>query len=279
MIRIYTFADKRPDFISLQAACIRMFFPAGEEVKFTVFDNSSTPELSAEIHKACRNNSWVNYFPIPDNAKDHSNPNAACAVPLNWAWKYLISNNRHIGDGDTTIILDSDMFPVAKFNHNEHLIRHSMAGTYQRRGQAKYIWNGIMMFADDCPQDMDFNYGEVAGSITDVGGKTHEWFEKYGREMVKNIHHTSHIHPDNKNMHCIPEPLRGLYDPEFRMEIYADCFLHYGRGSNWDGMPPDYHDRKTKFLKTAIGMALVQDNREPPLFGPHGYVFSENEWK
>lgn len=275
MIRVYTFADKRPDFIRLQDVCITRFLPS-KDIKFTVLDNGSSPELSQRIKRHCSETRLAQYLPLPDTAKDHSNPNVACAVPLNWAWKNVIVPAHK--DGDITIVLDSDMFPVAPFDPEIYLDTNIIAGTFQRRGNARYIWNGIMMFWL-CHQNMDFGYGEVAGSITDVGGKTHEWFEKYGREGVKNIHHTSHIHPDNKNMHCIPDCLKDRYNPCFRMEIYADCFLHYGRGSNWDGMKEEYHTEKTNCLHMLITKALAACDNGRTVFEPHGFVFSENEWK
>ena len=283
MIRIYTFADKRPDFIPLQLAGIKAFFPP--DTSYTVFNNGETEEQRENIRLevAALQNQPEDFvtqtpqlFDLPPEAMDHSNPNAACAVPLNWAWQNVIAKINH--PDDILMVLDSDMFVVAPFDPIEYMTGYQISGTFQKRGKAKYIWNGIMIFgklSEKHLKEFDFGYGEVEGSLTDVGGKTHDKLKQIHISRIQNIYHTSHIHPVNKNMHCMPERLLKIYDPEFRMEIYAEVFLHYGRGSNWDKQSEDYHHRKTIFLNQAINTSLFRHDT----FKPHGYVFSENEWE
>lgn len=278
-LSIYTFADKRPDFILRQLRCFRRFLPPANELNwnFTVFDNAKDQSDSDHILGICVRNQYLNYYQVPDEAMNHSNPNAACAAPLNWAWENVIGNNMH--DNEIVMILDSDMFLAAPFDPVAFMSGYHVAGTKQRRGNACYIWNGLMFFKGikrEWAEQMDFSFGQVAGSFTDVGGAMHYLFQKYPEIKLRDIPHTSHIHPDNDNMHVLPDVLREAYLPEYRMELYAGAFLHYGRGSNWDKMPHDYHHSKTVFLDHALNMALKgrANFREREQF-----IFCKNAWE
>lgn len=280
-VTVYTFADKRPDFIKPQLECIKTFL--GNNVSYEVINNGSTPALEYEIEKTCQ--SLGIYCRL--TKKDHSNPNQACAFPLNHMKEHLLGDA--LNQNVIPIILDSDMFPIAPFNVHKFMHGYNIAGTKQRRGHVKYIWNGIMMFQNlskEQIRDIDFNYGMVEGQATDVGGHLHYFFKNHPEVKLQDIYHTSHIHPSNNNMDAIPPVLQKEYDPEFRMEIYAQAFLHYGRGSNWDNMPADYHHKKTEFLHSAINEAVelydlpeVYGDCPECHFNHKNYIFNTDSWQ
>lgn len=278
MIHVITYADKRPDFIPIQRKCIKRFL--GIDACYTVINNGSTNELRAEIRKLCKIESIYEYE-LSEEKMDHSDPNKACAVSLQNTIHYFIPEGCEI-----CVVMDSDMFPVAPFDAGLFMNGYNIAATKQRRGNAKYIWNGLMMFryiTDPQAAGMNFMHGEVEGSITDVGGNMHHFFKKHPEVKIRDMHHTSHIHPSNNNMDAIPVALQEQYDPEFRMEIYERAFLHYGRGSNWDNQPADYHKRKTSFLKAAIRYAMETADSQQTLlpentFNHKNHVFCNDAW-
>lgn len=277
MLNIFTFADKRPDFIEWQAATLKYFMR--DEYRYFVFNNAYNNRR--KISDACAAHGAV-CIDLPYLAMDHSNPNAACAAPLNWAWKNVIVPS--FGN-EACLIIDSDMFLVhpltCTYISATKAVREwglPLMGVKQRRGHVKYIWNGIIKATrPHFLKELDFNYGEVDGVLTDVGGFTHHFLEKEPdwRRRFGNITHTSHIHPKNNNLHVLPVELLKDYDHEFCMELYDYTFLHYGRGSNWDNQNEDYHTRKTEFLKRALTMAMNKTIK----FERYDYVFSEDEWK
>ena len=52
MINIYTFADKRPDFIQLQFESLKKFI--SNNFEYHVFNNASNPNLESQINSICQ---------------------------------------------------------------------------------------------------------------------------------------------------------------------------------------------------------------------------------
>lgn len=249
-IKIFTFADKRPDFIPLQVATLRHF--VDDDFEFTVFDNASSIVRSLRIRNKCKS-LGVRWLRVAE--QDHSNPTIACARPLQWSYDNLWKN-----DSGIVAVIDSDMFPVAKFSIENYLHGFNVAGTKQKRGHVIYLWNGILFFDMRTLPDkdsVDFMFGNVEGQRTDVGGHLYYWIRGNPELRIKHISHTGHIFSGNNNLICLPPEISQRYEDDFRFEIYAKSFLHYGRGSNWDAMPRDYHRRKTTLLKFWLDGAMT----------------------
>jgi hypothetical protein len=207
---------------------------------------------------------------------NHSDPTIACAYPINQSLNKFIKNEKN---AELSIIMDSDMFLIQPFSFIEFIEDNEIAAVKQKRGEnVKYIWNGIVIINHKEIKhldELDFNYQIINGHHTDVGGNTHFFFEKYPDTKLKNILHTSHIHPKNKNLKALPKELLLEYDIDFCFEIYANSILHYGRGSNWDGMPENYHQLKTQFLYKAIEKSKNLETK----WNEVNYVFDYDAWK
>lgn len=271
MIKIYTFPDKRFDFINLQLKSLKDF--CKDDFELIIMNNGSSTERIDAIKLEAEKNNLTHHFienPI------HSDPTIACAYPINQTLKKFIQQEK---EADLSIIIDSDMFLIQPFSFTDFVEDYEIAAVKQRRGDdINYIWNGIVIINHKTIQhlqELDFGYQIINGHHMDVGGNTYFFFKKYPDTKIKNILHTSHIHPKNRNIKAFPKEILLEYDIEYCFELYESSILHYGRGSNWDGMPPDYHLNKTNFLKNTLKKSIEYNF----IWNEINYVFDYNAWK
>ncbi len=271
MIKIYTYPDKRFDFIKPQFESLKRF--CKDEFELIIMNNGSSKERISQIKSEAKVLNLTHYFIENSN---HSNPTIACAHPINQTLDRFIKKEKN---ADLSIIIDSDMFLIQPFSFLDFINDYEIAGVKQKRGEnINYIWNGIVIINHKTIKhlnELDFGFPIINGIVTDVGGQTHFLFQKYPDIKLKNILHTSHIHPKNKNLQVLPQELLDEYDVEFCVELYENSILHYGRGSNWDGMPSNYHELKTNFLKKCISKSIKSDIK----WNEINYVFNYNAWK
>ncbi len=268
-IKLYTYADRRPDFIELQYRSLKHYLK--NDFELIVFNNCSIfhPFRRQEIRNECKRLS-LQCLEVKQN---HSNPNMACAVPIQWSFDTIIKYDKGI-----SCIIDSDMFLVSPFDIEKHMKNFDFAAVKQIREHVNYLWNGLMFFDLRTLPDkdsMNFMCGKVEGQAVDVGGLLYYWLKKNPDLRLRNILHTSHIYSTNQNMDCLPKEIREKYEEDFRFEIYDRAFLHYGRGSNWDKMDKGYHDRKTKLLHFFVEESITGKVKLPH----YSYVFDEDAWK
>lgn len=257
MINIYTFAHKRPDFIELQLKSFKKHL--ADDFNFIVFNNASfdlDKKNYNEIHNICRNNgltcidmkvdkplvksleSYDNER-IFDNNGVYFNAVVACAYPLCYAWRNLISENKGLA-----CIIDSDMFYIKNENISEKLSKYDLLFLSQSSGHVKYMWNGILyMNLDAMENKKELNWwcGRIEGQPLDVGGHTYHYLNKYSKNLKIKHFGQEHIKEDSE---C------DFFPPNYEY-IGVDgskSILHYRGGSNWDAKTPDYHDKKTKWL-------------------------------
>lgn len=238
MINIFTFSDKRPDFIKLQFDSMKKFIK--DEFKLFVFDNSSTQNLSEQIRKECKENNIT----VLDTIKNHSNSNTACWVPINFCLKNYLKND------DISVIIDSDIFMINDFSFLNYIEDYDIAGVYQQRNNLdiEYLWNALVIINNKSINEknivIDF---EPINPITDVGGKTSSLVNDTNVK-IKWINHTADIS-------CL-ESSQIFKDFEYKtdygFQIIENSFLHYYRGSNWDGKSYLYHQEKTECLKKIL---------------------------
>jgi hypothetical protein len=269
MIYLYTFADKRPDFIALQYKSLKHFLK--DDFRFIVFNNASSQINRLRISIVCK---LIGVDCVTAEEQNHADACLACAVPIQWAFHKIMSPR-----GGYAGIIDSDMFLVRPFSILEYLGEHNIAAVKQIRKHVKYLWNGIMFFhLDNLPaiQDMNFMHGEIDGINTDVGGFLHYWLKSNPNTIrLQNILHTSHIWSGNHNLDCLPEAIRASYNEDYRFELYEHAILHYGRGSNWDKQGIDFHKDKTKLLKKWVNGAISGTITVPD----YTYVFALDCWE
>jgi hypothetical protein len=169
------------------------------------------------------------------------------------------------------------MFLINPLSVEEYLKGYDIAAVKQIRGQIKYLWNGLMFFdLRTLPNkdSMNFMCGKVENENVDVGGFLYYWLRKNLKLKIKNIHHTSHIYSGNNNLNCLPKEIRDRYEENFCFEIYDKLFLHYGRGSNWDKMDKNYHQRKTDLLRFFVNQR-IQDKITLPNYN---FIFDPDCW-
>ena len=176
----------------------------------------------------------------------YSNERAADVLQFVFRHKILESQK-------STMIIDSDMFPIANFNLVEQLQINKFRGVLQHRKgilnkKVKYFWNGIIQLSpSELPELVNFSLdcGKVKGARVDTGGQSHYWIEKlekvYDRNLLGEINHLSSLNwqiPDlnvtlsSELFDFIVNDDRNV-EKQIFTEIYDDKFLHFRAGSNW----------------------------------------------
>lgn len=172
VIKIYTYVDKRPDFIPYQLKSLKFFLT--DEFEYIIFNNASNFVNRWKINNLCKK-LGVKVYPI--KTPIHSNPNMACAYPIQWSFHNIIKKQKN----SLAVILDSDIFLLKIFSIRKYLDGFNIAGTKQIRGKVKYLWNGILFFnLRTLPNidDLNFMCGLIDRTATDVGGNLHYYFSK-----------------------------------------------------------------------------------------------------
>lgn len=248
MIKIYTFSDKRPDFIYKQKKLFDKFVE--DEFEFIVVNSASTRELSIEIDSVC-SDLGIKTLKLP--FLNNFAPMPACSKPIQWCWNEIISKD----EKNISIIIDSDMFLVKKFNFLNYLGDNHMCADFDKRAHINYIWNGLMIFSPDLPNKNTLNFSEnVIDNIqTDVGGSLYYYF-KQNSIKIKHIENIGYICSKNNNVKFLPLEIQNLYDDSYLSEFFEQSFFHYRAGSNWNHKSDIYHKNKTLMLDTLIEKAL-----------------------
>lgn len=273
-VSLFTYADKRPDFLAWQVDCFKRFLQ-DKDWDFTVYDNASHPMLSQRIQSECAR---LDLPCLPIRMKGHYDPTSACGVPLNWSWH---SHLRHLRDR-IVVVIDSDMFLLKPFSIERFLGDHNVVAMKARRAHVRYLWNGICFFNMDTfpnPEQIDWAHGIVDGVLTDVGGHIHYYLQRHPKLRVRDIPTTWKIIAKHQNYFVLPDEIIKEYRDEFGYELYAESFLHYTAGSNCDGRTRDYHEAKTrlteKLIRGCIDGSLVMPDQsycpEPDRWAPPTY--------
>lgn len=261
MLKIFTFAHKRPDFIELQCKSFDKYLQEPHE--FVVFNNAvfdKSQALRIYIDATCvlhgiesipverdkyLTDKYQSFEPerIFNSIGEYYNANIACAYPLCWAWEKIISKEK-----GPILILDSDMFLLHPIMFTDLLQRYDIGYLSQSlHGSPEYMWNGIFL-ADmgrlDSPETINWWCGLIKGTIpVDVGGQTFRYLE---------------THQELRRLRIIEECIESdleLLDLHIQMLRLEDRrVLHYRAGSNWNCKSEEYHIRKTAWIKKKIGL-------------------------
>lgn len=254
-VKIYTWADKAPEFLYKQYETIKRFV-TDEDWEFIVFNNVPALKFDRqrEIKKFCKQNNVkcldVRFRTFVTGASQ------ICAYGIHWAYHRFFRWQK-----DTIqVILDSDMFFIKEFNFNEYLGDNLIAAIHQRRGHIDYFWNGfVIMRGSDLPDKKHFNYylSTIDGIRTDSGGNTYYWLKRNPDAKVKYIMHTGHT--DAAKIDLIPEAFRAEYKPEYCFQMIEDAILHYRAGSNWDKKNKDFVDTKKIYFNKLLDALIAGD--------------------
>lgn len=246
-VSIYTYADKRPDFIDIQATTFKQFVK-DKEWKFTVFNNGSSPVLINAIEERCKEHGLEC---IKVENPNHSNPNYACAYPIKWSWENYLRHNQGI-----TVFLDSDMFLLKGFSFVERLGNLDIIALKQKRGHVAYIsTNLVILNTPNLPEKETMNWwcDSVEGFPCDVGGQLYPWLKKHKNTLkIEGVKYSGDIATHYGNLFCLPREIRKQYRNDFYFQTFEDSFFHYKRGSNWDGKPLDFQVAKSNLAYQLI---------------------------
>jgi hypothetical protein len=201
VLRLYTFADRRPDFLPLQVRSIARFLQ--DEHEFVVFNNAlNNTRRSREIDEVCkdlglrtikvtrervhRKIGGQSAFTLRGN---YRNPNVACAYPLIWSWERILEENA----SGMFALIDSDMFFCRPVSLVERVADNQAGVIMQYRGineelrtaDVSYFWNAFAIFKPQSIPDLEglrwdcgvTSRGKVNGHLVDVGGFIHYWLK------------------------------------------------------------------------------------------------------
>lgn len=269
-VLVITHTFNRPDFIELQHKTFKKFLK--DDYEFVVFNDADrNPSMHNQITSMC-NKLNLRCITIPQALHDKpylysphgSNTNSRCAIVVQYSLDILGFDHN-----DVVAIIDSDMFLIKPFSIKEFLGKYDIAGVDQVRGPVHYLWNGIVFFnMNTIPEkkSMNWNYGSVENQATDVGGYTYYYFKKHPEVRIKNIEFLymfhepaiSHLKQRDLDAHEIQFLREDPYGAQFYLDLENNpAFLHYRAGSNWTGMPQDYHAKKTIILNNFLKNCLT----------------------
>lgn len=265
-VKIYTWADKAPEFIYKQYETIKKFVK-DEDWEFIVFNNVPAPKIGRqkEIKKICKELGVkcldVRFRSLVSGAAQ------ICAWGIFWAYHRFFRWEK-----DTIhVIFDSDMFFINDFNFNEFLGDNDICAIHQRRGDVEYLWNGIViMRGGELPDKNHFDYrlGTIKGERTDVGGRLYWWIKRNPKLKIKYITHTNNH--DLSTTETLPESIRAGYQPIYNYQIIENAILHYRAGSNWNRKTKDFIDAKKAYFNSLLNE--VVNNNGKIKYVPEIYV-------
>ncbi len=262
MLHIQTAVVNNPKFIELQHTTLKYFVEG--DYDFTVFNDAKDwPDYSnfgdasvcREIERMCER------LNIPcmrlDNKRHMLDTCAAhrCADSNNAMLEFQRAH------GGQYLVLDSDMFPIAKFNTNKY-INYATAHVPQQRENAgktlDYFWNGIYYFNMDIMTHktaLSWKCDDVEGVWTDVGGGMHYYLQA-AKDTHYKIPHLSSGHwgaldyplsCDTKWLQYIKHDVRNT-GSQFYSELYDNIFFHFRAGGNWEKRGADEYESRVDLL-------------------------------
>lgn len=217
MVKIFTVAHKRPDFIKIQYESIQKHVKCPYE--FVVFNNSIDSESNKqEIHNICNeigvkcvNIELLEEFRVIQGETNfgpngYPNANFGTSYPLIWIF------NKYLTDEEKVCIIDSDMFLLGDLDIDDILKDKDIAyiPQYRDNGNVKYIWNAFVclnMKRNPELRKLDWHPGRINNVGLDVGGQTHYSLIKnnFDSETIEeySIYECSVDSQGRKNLHFI----------------------------------------------------------------------------
>lgn len=260
MLKIYSFHTNRPEFIELQLRSFQNHLK--EDFEFIVINNAvlanrfyydhiktrcrmlGIKTIDVPMDTATIESAPVSCRPIFNAKCEYEDTGRACSYSLNWAWQNVISK-----ETEPVMIIHHDMFLMKDVRLTDYLADYELVYVPQNKcGVKEHIWEGIVLLRMNMlpePETLNWWHGNVNGSErTDTGGHTSLYLTEHPELRIM------HINPN----HIEDDPSVDFHPSLFEwMQFIGDpIVLHYRIGSNWNGMSPDYHERKTAWLKRQL---------------------------
>jgi hypothetical protein len=241
MLKIYTIVNTRIDLLELQ---LRSFSKnLMEEFEFIVINNGASLSTASFMATAqeCQRLNLRCYDVI---AKDkYSSMTQACTQGVQWTWQNVISKQT-----DRVLLMHHDMFLMKPTALSSFIEDIPLAFVPQsRKGIPVHLWEGfVLVDVDKLPDcgSIDWGYGDIEGTWTDTGGRSHYWFQQ---------------HPEVKYMAIQPVHTHDSPDVDFHPAMFEHLsfngdplVLHYRAASDWANLGQEYHRKKTQWLKTQL---------------------------
>lgn len=276
MIKIFSFASNRPDFVSLQLQSFKKHLK--DEFEFVVFNNAQYDSTGGADYQGLHNAGKENGVQIIDILKDqdlinrcqameascsifsqhgtYSNPNVAHAYAFNYAWeKYILKEKGPIA------IFDSDVFLIEPISLIDVIGNHQLVCVQDGRPRPSgppihYMWPTFVlanMATLPDPETLNWWCGRIEGIPVDVGGQSFFWFQNHPNADIYFIRRLNsyYLNVEDK-VPFSPSNFDEFYPcPTGGNEV---TILHYRSGSNWDGKGQEYHKIKTEWLKQRMGV-------------------------
>lgn len=256
-VKIYTWADKAPEFIYRQYETIKKFVK-DDDWEFIVFNNTPATILDRqrEIKRICKE--------LKIKCLDVRFRTFVSGASYITGWGILWAYHRFFRwEKDTIhVVLDSDMFFIKDFNFNEYLGDNVISAIHQKRGEVEHLWNGfVIMRGADLPDKNHFDYrlGTVEGERTDTGGRTYYWLKRNPDLKLKYMMHTGHIDVSNSVM--LPENCREDYKAEYCFQFIEHAIIHYRAGSNWEKRPKEFVEGKKAYFNKLLDELLYNNGQ------------------
>lgn len=188
MIHIFTYADKRPDFIRLQYESIKKYLKS--EYEYVVFNNAiDSLDRYKEIKNICCDlgvkcvDVKIDYDLAAKLVMGHiadgrySNANVGTSYPIMYTFRHYLTSEEKI------CIIDSDMFFIADVDFDFLLERREAIYIPQYRDSCNilYMWNALVLLnlqRNPSLKGLDWNCDYVGGIGLDVGGKTRHYLSE-----------------------------------------------------------------------------------------------------
>ncbi len=196
------------------------------------------------------------------------NANTRAADTLQFAWNQLIKES-----SSPVLILDNDMFPIRDFSVLEILGDDVMAGIYSTSPSKDgsilipWIWSGLLFINPHSMPSKElwsFDCGKVNKIPVDVAGQTYTWLHHVASTGI-HPNWLTHLSSLTWNMQDTGTPIaRGLVNfmenddrnrnGNFYCELYAETFIHFRAGSNWNKEKAEVvTNRNNNFLSAITG--------------------------
>lgn len=254
-VKIYTWADKAPDFIYKQYETIKKFVK-DNDFEFIVFNNTPITAFDRrkQIKKICKE---LKIKCLDVRFRSFiSGASYITGWGISWAFHRFFRWQKNT----IQVVFDSDMFFIKDFNFNKYIGDNDICAIHQRREHIEHLWNGIVIMRSAKLPDknhLDFRLGTVEGVRTDTGGKTYYWLQRNPNLKIKYMMHTGHLDVSKSAM--LPEKVRENYKPEYKFQFIEHAILHYRAGSNWDKKSKDFVDEKKAYFNTLLEELLYHD--------------------
>lgn len=247
MNKIYTVHFNRPDLLELQYYSLKNHLK--NDFELIVINNAKDTNTKHEIDKIAKSiNSEIFYGNAKSGLAGEHHQQA-----LNNCWK-----TKCIYDKNYVWILDGDIFLLQDIEINSFMSNSEIAGARQnRKPNYNYLTPCVAIFNMNKmpePELISWSGCCINGVGLDTGGETYFYLEKYKdiKSNSKDLKSSWHIKNENKNMHCIPDELKELYDENYCIEFFGNEFVHYRASSNWNYQSNNHHDKKTDFIKKMV---------------------------